>query len=356
MENRYPAILFNLSSIEHNIKELNTKSIERNLEYVPVLKLVKSDYQVLKLVKKYNIKTVADSRIINLKKIQDVDIKKMLLRLPMLSELIDVVNYSDVCLISEIKTIRELNKKASSINKVYEIILMIETGDIREGLLDQNLIDNTIKEILTLSNIKLVGLGTNFACYGATVPEVSKLNKLAELKRFYENKYNIIIPTISCGNSSHITIWDDKNLDKDVNQFRSGAATLMGFGLNDDPIPFLKQDTFILETEIIELQTKPSASWGKRGLNAFAEEVQFEDIGNRLKAIVAIGRQDVDFNELIPIDSGIKILGSSSDHLILDITDSKNKYEVGSIISFNLTYSSVLSLITSEFVFKRYSK
>lgn len=229
---------------------------------------------------------------------------------------------------------------------------MIETGDIREGLLDSELILKTVNEIQTCDHIKLVGLGTNFACFGATVPETNKLIKLAELKTSLESTFKIEIPIISAGNSSHITIWDDLRMPRDINQMRSVAAIFMGFGLNDDPITFLEQHVFTLKAQIVEVQIKPSASWGKRGLDAFGEEVQFNDLGNRKKAIIAIGRQDCLHTEILPIDSKIIVLGSSSDHTILDITDSATDYQVGDIVEFNLTYASTLSCFNSPYVKK----
>ena len=49
----------------------------------------------------------------------------------------------------------------------------------------------------------------------------------------------------------------------------------------------------------------------------------FTDRGEkRLKAICATGKQDFDLETTVPVDSGILMLGYSSDHLMLDITDS----------------------------------
>ncbi|WP_426548768.1 alanine racemase [Spiroplasma endosymbiont of Glossina fuscipes fuscipes] len=162
----------------------------------------------------------------------------MLLRLPMLSEVSTVVNNADCALVSEIVTIKALNQAAQVINKKFEIILMIETGDIREGFWDEGLIFQTVATVLSLSHIKLTGLGTNFACFGATVPTVQKLNQLVQLKQQLEQYFNIKLPIISCGNSSHITIWDNPQLNPAINQIRSGTALLMGLGLNDEPILF----------------------------------------------------------------------------------------------------------------------
>jgi len=72
-----------------------------------------------------------------------------------------------------------------------------------------------------------------------------------------------------------------------------------------------------------------------------------------LRAILAVGKQDVDYTELIPYDT-IKAIGGSSDHIILDLSDATNVYEVGDTVLFKLTYSSILSLMTSKYVRKTY--
>lgn len=347
----FPRIVIDKSKLIFNAKKMLTETQKRNIVLVGVTKLLAGYKEAVEILVDSGIKIIADSRIQNLIKYNSIEAKKMLLRIPMQSEIEDVIQYSNVCLISEIETIKLLNQQAKKKNKIYNVILMIETGDIREGLLDKKMIFDTANEILNnLDYLNLEGIGTNFACFGGTIPTVNKLNNLVELKKELEKTFETKIKTISCGNSSHITIWNEKELEKDLNQIRSGAALLMGIGFNDDNIPFLKQDVFKLQVEIVEVQTKPSVSWGPKGLDAFGKEKILEDKGLRRKAILAIGRQDVGFENLIAFDKNIEILGQSSDHLICDITDSIQELEVGSIIEFQLNYSAVLSCFTSNYV------
>jgi len=116
----------------------------------------------------------------------------------------------------------------------------------------------------------------------------------------------------------------------------------------------MHEDVFKLDAQIIELKKKPSVPSGAIGLNAFGEKVVFEDKGDMLRAIVACGRQDVSLGKLTPIDPNIKILGLSSDHMILDVTGASKGHKVGDIISFGISYGSLLALSTSEYVRKVY--
>ena len=72
----------------------------------------------------------------------------------------------------------------------------------------------------------------------------------------------------------------------------------------------------------------------------------------RKRIICAIGKQDIDFDTIFPIDKDLIILGGSSDHLIIDGSDSKIEYRIGDIIKFNMEYVSILRATTSSYVKK----
>ena len=54
------------------------------------------------------------------------------------------------------------------------------------------------------------------------------------------------------------------------------------------------------------------------------------------------------------MDRGVKILGGSSDHMILDVTDAERSFEVGDILEFEMSYSSILMGLNSEYVYKEF--
>lgn len=348
----YPLLTINLTRIKENAIIMLKKCKQHNIELVGVGKLVSGNKEIIQTYLNAGIEIIADSRIKNLKMLNDLEVKKMLLGIPMLSELEDVVRYSDICLVSESKTIAELNRQAQGLGKIYNIILMIETGDIREGLSDPSIINKTMELIINSPNIKLEGLGTNFAWYGTKIPSTDKLIELTQLKKTLEKKYNIKIPKISAGNSSHLAIWDDESIPKEVNQIRSGIAILMGIGFGGQPISYLNRNNFKLKCQIVEVQTKPTMPRGGKGVNAFGQEFATNDVGDRKKAIIALGLQDVDMANIFPVDKKIIKLSESTDYTILDITDCDQEYKVGDIIEFDLNYAGVLSCIRSKFVRK----
>jgi predicted amino acid racemase len=106
-----------------------------------------------------------------------------------------------------------------------------------------------------------------------------------------------------------------------------------------------------LIAEVIELKPKPSQPYGEIAQDAFGRLPVFEGKGNMEKAILAIGRQDIDCSAIKPRIKA-NVLGASSDHLILDV--SGLGLEVGAEVQFDIGYSALLRAMTSPYVEKVY--
>jgi len=353
----YPQLVIDLKKIENNLNKISemVKSVDCSL--MIVTKGYCADMEIYKILENSDIDFLADSRVQNLKKYEGSKKQKVLLRLPMGSEADEVVKYADLSLNSEISTIKKLDSAAKKQNKVHNILLMIDLGDLREGIFYQNEDDifKAVEEILKLKNIKLYGIGVNLTCYGAVIPKNENLSKLVEIAEKIESRFNIKLNMISGGNSSSVHLINKKELPKRINNLRIGEAFLLGNETSySQMLDKLYDDAFVLEAEIIELKEKQSVPIGETGVDAFGNRPVYEDRGVIKRAIIAVGRQDVDSDNLHPIDRKIDILGASSDHLILDVTKSDNEYKVGDIISFRLSYSSLLRATTSGYVSRTY--
>ncbi|WP_273319773.1 ornithine racemase Orr [Vallitalea guaymasensis] len=351
----YPRVEINLVKIRNNTKKLVEMCNENNIDVVGVTKVFCGKPKIVREMVKGGIRVIGDSRIENLKKLKRFKLPKLLLRLPMISEAEEVVQYADISLNSEISTIRRLSKEAKKRNLRHKIILMVDLGDLREGIFDEEEIFEAVEIMISLDNIDLIGIGTNLTCYGGILPEKSNLQRLLTLKETIRKKYKLNLKVVSGGNSSSLHLIEEGDMPKGINQLRLGESIVLGretaYG---STIEDTYQDAMTLQCEIIELQDKPSLPIGTIGMDAFGNVPSFNDKGTRKRAICAIGRQDVDPTDILPGDKNIEIIGSSSDHLILDVTDSNENYTVGSILRFSLKYGSVLSLFTSEYVKKVY--
>lgn len=354
----FPRLKIDLSKIKTNLDKVTSIVTKAGCSIMIVTKVVCADKEIVKIVEQNeSVEFYADSRIENLESITNTKKKKVLLRLPMISDAARVVKCSDISLNSEIETIKALDKEAKSQSTTHKIILMIDLGDLREGLYytNEEQIYDTVKQVLELKNVELYGIGVNLTCYGAIIPKNENLSILADFARKIEEKFSIKLQVISGGNSSSLHLIEKNQLPKAINNLRIGEAFyLANETAYSNKIEGMHDDALILEAEIIELKEKPSLPVGESGVDAFGQKPVYEDRGVIKRAILAIGRQDIDTDSLTPLDEKIEILGASSDHMILDVTNSDKNYKLGDIISFKLGYSATLKAFTSKYVNREY--
>lgn len=350
MKKNYPCIEVDLKKLTHNT-EFALKLCD-GIDVAVVTKVFCSTPEIVEGILKAGVKTIGDSRVINLKKLENLPCQKLLLRIPAISEVEEVIKYSDISLNSEIDTIRALSKAAVKAGKLHKIILMIDLGDLREGVLEEEALD-IAKDIIKLHNIDFIGVGTNLTCYGGVIPDEENLGRLIAIKKLMEEKLNITLPVVSGGNSSSLYLELNKCMPKEINNLRLGESVLLGretaYGKD---IEGMYRDVFTLKGEIIEVKSKPSVPRGNIGMDAFGKKPTFQDKGIIKRVIISMGRQDVKIDGLTPKDDKINIIGGSSDHLLLDVTNSKINYKVGDIIEFNVDYGALLAAMTSSYINK----
>lgn len=348
----YPRIIVDLKKVRENTKIVSDACLQENIDIMGVTKVFCAVPEIAQAEIDGGIKYLADSRIENLERLKDLDAPKVLLRLPMISQADDVVRFADISLNSEIETIKALNLAAMAVKKHHKIILMIDLGDLREGILPEQ-VDTMVAEIVKMPNVILHGIGVNLTCYGGVIPTEKNLGQLTEIAKHIEEKYKLHLEIVSGGNSSSFYLLPQNKLPKGINNLRMGEILVLGretaYG---ELIEGMHDDAFIFEAEIVELKEKNSIPTGDIGMDAFGNVPSFEDKGKRMRAILAVGVQDIQPSKIIPLDDGIELLGASSDHMIWDVTDSKEKYKVGDIVKFKLEYGALLSLFTSEYIEK----
>ncbi len=346
----YPTVEINLKGIIENAKKMKKICESNGKSYCLVTKVVADNKEVIKALVDSGVNCIGESRIENLISYKDIKAEKWLIRIPMICEIEDVIKYCDVSLNSEIATLKALNEAAIKQNKIHKVILMYELGDLREGATKQEL-KRIIKETLKLSNIKIYGLGANLSCYGAIIPTNENMNELVEVAEELEKEFNIKFELISGGNSSSFKMLKNGELPDRINNLRLGESIFLGnVPCFEEPIQEFNRNNFMLKTQIVELKEKPSIPRGKHYVDSFGQIPTFVDRGIRKRAIVALGKQDVRLDCLIPEDDEIIVLGGSSDHIILDVTNCRKELKVGDEIDFKLTYGGVLNLMTSKYV------
>lgn len=366
----YPRVNVDLSKVNQNLDAVSRITHGGNCSMMIVTKGFCADEKIVAEIAKHpGVDFLADSRIKNIAAYADLAHQNgketVLLRLPMGTEVDEVVKYVDLSFNSELATIRLLDEAAGKAGKKHNILLMIDLGDLREGIFfqEEDTIMETVAEILKLANINLYGIGVNLTCYGAVIPKNDNLSILVDIAKKIEAKFGVKLAMVSGGNSSSIyllggnDVLKSRELPEGINNLRLGECFILG---NDTAygtkIPGTCSDALILEAEIIELKSKQSLPIGETGVDAFGQKPVYEDRGVRRRAIVAVGQQDITLDSMTPVDERLVILGGSSDHTIVDVTEAGDQYKVGDTISFELGYGGMLKAFTSAYVDRAYRK
>lgn len=353
----YPRITADLKKIKHNVDMLLALCAENGVSIAAVTKVVCADERIVRVLEESNVTMLADARTENLARL-NTSKPKLLLRAPAPDEAEETVELADISLVSEIVTIRALGAAARATGKTHAIILMIDLGDLREGLLflDREAIYQAADAAKEEEGIELLGIGTNLTCYGAIIPDESNLGELCNIADALRAHTGLPIPIVSGGNSSSLGLLKRGVVPECINHLRLGESIMLGSDTAACRVMNgLYGDAFTLSTRLIEVQRKPSVPIGESGANAFGEHPTFESQGEQIRGICKIGRQDTVADGLAPLDPNIKMIGASSDHLIVDLTRAK-PYHVGDILDFTPDYGALLRAYTSPYVYRAYKE
>jgi len=347
-----PRIEISLPQIRDNARMLTDLYGQKGISVMGVSKAVLGEPSIVEAMLQGGVRFIADSRIENIEKMKTAGVSTqfVLLRTP-LSQAESVVKNADISLNTELDTLKKLSYYANVHNKNHQVIVMIELGDLREGILPCDL-SPFILEALSLSHIKIVGIGCNLACYGGVKPAEKNMHELSELFNIIESEFHLGLTIISGGNSANYEWYKSSKDVGHINNLRLGESILLGREtVNRKAIPGLHTGAFQIVAEVIESKKKPSLPFGEIGQDAFGKVPIFKDQGIRQRVIIALGKQDILASGL-KSNNGLEILGSSSDHIILD--SENNNLQVGDEVKFNLDYGCLLAAMTSPFIKKRF--
>ncbi len=348
-----PRIEISLSQIRENTKKLSELYMQKGISLMGVTKAVLGEPSIAKAMIQGGVKFIADSRIENIQKMKSAGISTQFVLLrTCLSQAESIVKNADISLNAEIETLKKLSYHAKGQNKIHQVIIMVELGDLREGILPCDL-PQLVRKTLSLPHIKIIGIGCNLACYGGIKPDDKNMRELSELVDLIEKEFQIDLEIISGGNSANFEWFKSSQDVGRVNNLRLGESILLGCEtVGRKVIPGLHTGAFQLIAEVIESKRKASVPLGEICQDAFGNVPGFLDRGDHQRVIIALGRQDVQVSNL-KSNNKLKMIGSSSDHIILD--GENHNLEVGDEVSFSLDYGGLLATMTSPFVTKQFT-
>jgi len=346
------------SELRHNFEYLDSLFKKNGIKWGITTKLLCGNKDFINEVINLGVGEVHDSRISNLRVVKNIDPETVTIYIkpPPKDTIPDLIKYADISLNTELSTMHELSDEAVRQNKVHKVIIMIEMGDLREGVMRDDLVD-FYEKVFRLPGLEVVGLGTNLNCLHGVMPDGDKLIQLALYKQIIELRFKKEIPLVSGGTTVTIPLLLKNQLPTGVNHFRIGEALFFGKDLfSDGVIEGMSDHVLELYTQIIEISEKPMVPTGDLGVNPQGKTTQVvkEHVGKTaFRAIVDIGTLDIQPNYLIPVNENITITDASSDMLILDVGENQNEYKVGDKIRFKLKYMGALGLMSSDYIEKK---
>jgi len=346
--------------IRKNIGKLNNYFYDKDIQWTLVSKVLCGHRKTLEKIlcsdELGGLHSIGESRIENLRTIKKIDpnIQTMYIKPPEIRYAQQVVKYSDYSLNTSMSTIEALNKAAGEHGKKHKILIMVELGELREGILGED-IEKFYEDVFQLPNIKVSGIGTNLGCMYGIEPTRDKLIQLSLYKQLLEAKYGKRLEIISGGSSITLPLIGRKKVPKGINHFRVGEAAFFGTSpLNNKRFMGLSENAFEFSSNIIELKEKEMVPDGIIGDASIGHAAQSGNEGNGTikKAILDFGILDVAHEDLIPKKPYIDFVGISSDMCVYSIDDVKCNLGTGDKILFNPKYLAVAKLMLSKFIEK----
>ena len=356
MNRQFPCLEVHLDRLYHNAEQVISRCKARGIHVCGVIKGVGGMPEVARAISEAGAEQIGSSRLEQVARCRAAGVTGpfLLIRIPGLSELVDTVALCEMSLQSEAATLDTLEQECQRQGKTHSVIVMADLGDLREGFWNpEELISACVHVERSLPHVHLAGIGVNLSCYGSIRPTPEKMTQLTDLAGQVEAAIGRKLEIVSGGATSSYTLvhWD--TMPQGVNHLRIGENILLSYDLQNlwhiADMDYLRTDTFTLTAEVIEVREKPTYPQGEFCIDAFGHTPEYADHGIRRRALLALGRADVgELETLEPRESGITVVGGSSDHCILDVTDCPRHLQVGDTVSFSLRYSHLLYLTGRE--------
>lgn len=344
-----PRVEIDLDKVGHNASTLVERAGNVGISVTGVTKAVLGLPPLASVLVSSGVAALGDSRIENIETMRAAGLggPMVLIRSPMPSQVGRVVDSGAISLGTDCRVMTLLATAAQDRGVEHGVVLMVELGDLREGIMPQAL-ESTVAHVLSLRGLRLRGIGANLACRSGIAPDATNMSELSACADRVERQFGLELDIVTGGNSANL-LWALGTGDRGrVNNLRLGESILLGCEpLQRQPIPGLHADAMVIVAEVIESSRKPSRPWGRVAQSAFGVvEPVGDDRGPVWQTILALGHQDTDPTGLVP-PSGIRIVGASSDHLI---TETDRQLRAGTEIGFRPGYGAFMRAMTSRSV------
>lgn len=359
-------LLIHADRIVGNIEKINALIQKHGAQWTLISKVLCGHRDTLRRVLDHPatelLHSIGDSRLSSLKTIKQLrpDLTTMYIK-PVPQNLVpSIVRHADISLISSLATLRLLNKAAAREGRRHGVIVMVEMGELREGVVRENIVD-FYREAFSMEHIEVHGIGTNLGCMHGVEPTYDKMIQLSLYRSLLEQMFDRKLPLISGGSSITLPLIGSRHIPPSINHFRIGEAVFLGTSpLDNARFRNLSTEIFEYRASILELEEKertPDGVINEAAVGHVAETPEHDESGTHCRAIVDFGLLDVDVNEVTPKDEQVRFAGTTSDVTVFEIGDNqrpdgRQRYHVGDTLRFTPSYMGCARLMNSKFITK----
>jgi len=356
-------VTVNLNALQHNLQRIRERMEHHGASWSVVTKALCGHTETLRALHAMGVRSMADSRLDNLSAMAAAlpDVERWYLRPPLLSAVREVVRLTDLSLNSEVEVIRALNREALRQGKIHRIIIMVELGDLREGVLPGGL-TRFFEAVHKLPNIETVGIGAQVGCLSGIAPDRDQLDQLLLYRELLELKFDCRLPLISAGSSIFLPALRDGIVPTAVNHYRIGEALLLGTDLlHGGVLEGFRDDAFTIEAEVVEVREKSLVPSGTQ-VDSAPFDALVDGAGDThpspgpqrgYRALVALGQLDIEVSGLSPATDGFEIAGASSDITAVNLGDDRGDLHLGDAIAFRPDYGALVRIMNNPSVAKQ---
>jgi len=355
----FPRVVVDLDCLTDNATKVRSLCQEHGLGVMAVTKGVTSDAEIVQAFMRGGIHSIGDSRahdFLSLRQEEFGILELTLIRQPPRSQMHLVPHITDRAFMSELSAMEALGKAALAKGTTCDVLVVVEMGDRRDGV-PMSELTSFVLAASRIVGVEVVGLAANMGCITGLLPTAENQELFGASAVRVRRETGLPLKIVSTGGTVALDLIEHGLLSPLVTELRAGEALLLGVSTTDSRvIPWLRQDAFVLEAEVIEVREKPSAPDGPVGLDAEGRRPHVVDRGVRRRAVVALGYTDTDVEALIPLDDGVTIAGSSSDHMVLDVTEAEHDFCEGDVVRFRMKYAALLHSMLSPYVAREYRR
>ena len=340
-----------LGPLRSNLDRIGEFCRERNLDFLPVTKVIQSRPGILAALAHPSLRRIADIHWRNLAALEPtVHADRAILR-PLFAEAERQAGHATRVFLSNPALALHLARARVNLRlgTPLRVMVMVEAGDLRDGVPWDEL-PGVVRTLAAEPGLEVAGLAANFGCLAGVVPDCACLDRMAESLKKARRLTGHPLPAFSIGGT---VVWDllrEHRSPPEFTELRLGEAVFFGWNTTlDRNIPELSSDVFSMDLEVLEVWDKfvPQEPEGPTGLNAFGERPVQIFTGRRRRAVLDGGENLAPARALIPQAPGIVPVGATHEYTVADCTDAAEPAVPGTTMSFRPRYEAIVRCFLS---------